>query len=336
MAAGRTGGRVPLHKRVRAGVFLICITGLYLLFFVLFGETARTPGPYTYELMQRDLAALKKKYPDTLQMEVVGRSRQNRAIYAARAGDFEADRHVLIQAGIHGREYMTTLLAMRQLQRLLERGVPEGTLVHILPMTNPDGVTISQKGEATPWLTAVYERDVYFNHTELPLKQYLRAWKANAAGVDINRNFDAQWHRIDGTVDAPSFAYYRGTAPESEPETRALVEYAKKYPFQATISYHATGSEIYYDFGDNDAVNHVGYQLACAVALATGYEIVPDDGTSFGGFKDWAIEKLSIPSLTIEIGKRRTPLPGYEFFSIWNKNKDVPYIVIDFIKHSNK
>ncbi len=324
-----------MHKRIRAGVFLICITSLYLLLFALFGETARILGPYTYELMQHDLAALKKKYPDTLQVEVVGRSRQNRAIYAARAGDFESDVHVLIQAGIHGREYMTTLLAMRQLTRLLEHGVPEGTLVHILPMTNPDGVAISQNGEATPWLVAVYERDLELNYTKLPLEKYLHSWKANAAGVDINRNFDAQWQRID-TVDAPSFAYYRGPAPESEPETRALTEYAKRYPFGATISYHATGSEIYYDFGDNDAANKAGYQFARAVALETGYEIVPDDGTSFGGFKDWAIEKLSIPSLTIEIGKRRTPLPGYEFFSIWDKNKDVPYITIDFIKQSNK
>ncbi len=324
-----------MHKRIRAGVFLICITGLYVLLSSLFGGTACAPGPYTYERMQRDLAALKNKYPDTLQVEVVGRSRQNRAIYAARAGDAGADVHVLIQAGIHGREYMTTLLAMRQLQRLLERGVPEGTLVHILPMTNPDGVTISQKGEATPWLAAIYERDLERNYTKLPLTQYLRRWKANAAGVDINRNFDAQWQRID-TVNAPSFAYYRGTAPESEPETRALTEYAKSYPFGATVSYHATGSEIYYDFGDNSAVNQAGLALARAVANETGYKIVPDDGTSFGGFKDWAIERLLIPSLTIEIGKHRTPLPGYEFFSIWEKNKDVPYIVIDFIKHSKQ
>ncbi|HWR22574.1 MAG TPA: M14 family zinc carboxypeptidase [Feifaniaceae bacterium] len=309
------------------------MTILYLLLYGLFGETARTPGPYSYEFMQRDLAALRKKYPGTLQVEVVGRSRQNRAIYAARAGDPGAERHVLIQAGMHGREYMTTLLAMRQLQRLLERGVPEGTLVHILPMTNPDGVTISQKGEATPWLTAVYERDLYFNYTDLPLGQYLRCWKANAAGVDINRNFDAQWDRID-TVDAPSYAYYRGTAPESEPETRALAEYAQKYPFGATISYHATGSEIFYDFGGNEAVNKAGYRLARAVAIETGYGVTPDDGTSFGGFKDWAIETLSIPSLTIEVGKRRTPLPGYEFFSIWDKNKDVPYVVSDFIKQN--
>ncbi len=322
-----------MQKR-RTGVFLICTVGIYLFLYGLFfgGWGARPPGPYTYECMQRDLAALKTKYPGTLQVEVIGHTRQNRAIYAARAGDPAANKHVLIQASIHAREYMTTLLAMRQLDRLLSSGVPKGVLVHILPMTNPDGVAISQTGEATPEIMAIYEQDRCLEYTKLPLRQYLFTWKANAAGVDLNRNFDAQWQRID-TTPAPSSANYRGPAPESEPETRALVEYTRRYPFGATVSYHATGSEIYYDFGKNDAVNQAGLMLARAVAKETGYKIVPDDGTSFGGFKDWAIERLSIPSLTIEVGKHPTPLPSYEYFSIWSKNKNIPYILIDFIKY---
>ncbi len=325
-----------MQKRIGTGVFLICTLGVYLLLHGFFyGEWAtRTFSPFSYEFVQRELSSLKRKYPDTLEVEVIGYSRENRAIYAARAGDPAAKQHVLIQASIHAREHMTTLLVLRQLKRLLERGVPEGSMVHILPMTNPDGVTISEKTEASPELMAIYERDLSLAYTELPLKQYLRTWKANAAGVDLNRNFDAQWQRID-TTPGPSFANYRGTAPESEPETRALVEYTRSYPFQATVSYHATGSEIYYDFGNNDAVNKAGLTLARAVARETGYKIVPDDGTSFGGFKDWAIERLNIPSLTIEVGKRRTPLPGYEFFLIWEQNKDVPYILIDFIKYSH-
>lgn len=321
-----------MQKR-RTGVFLICTVGIYLFLNGLFfgGLGSRIPGPYTYECMQRDLAALKAKYPRALQVEVIGHTRQNRAIYAARAGDPAASKHVLIQASIHAREYMTTLIVMRQLERLLSCGVPKGVLVHILPMTNPDGVAISQKGETTPEIMEIYERDRRMGYTTMPLRQYLFTWKANAAGVDLNRNFDAQWQRID-TTPAPSSANYRGPAPESEPETQALVAYTRKYPFSATVSYHATGSEIYYDFGENDAANQAGLILARAVAKETGYKIVPDDGTSFGGFKDWAIERLSIPSLTIEVGKHPTPLPWHEYFSIWNKNKNVPYILTDFIK----
>ena len=321
-----------MQKHMKTGVLLICTAGIYLFLHCLFsGGWAFLTAAYTYERMQRELETLQKMYPDTLQVEVIGYTHENRPIYAARAGDPAAGHHVLIQASIHAREHMTSLLAMRQLNRLLCRGVPKDVLVHILPMTNPDGVTISQKGQVTPELGAIYERDRSLGYTTQPIQSYLRTWKANAAGVDLNRNFDAQWQRID-TRPEPSFSNYRGSMPESEPETRALVDYARRYPFEATLSSHATGSEIYYDFGNHPSVNEAGLRLAVAVAAKTGYKLVPDDDTSFGGFKDWAIERLHIPSLTVEVGKHATPLPAYEFFSVWKENKDVPFVLIDFIK----
>ena len=315
-----------MKRKIGTGVILICMAGLSLL---LCGLFARGIASYSYEDMQRELLKLKARYPDTLELEVIGYTHQNRAIYAARAGDPRAKRHVLIQASIHAREYMTTQLAMQELKTLLSCGVSEGLVVHILPMTNPDGVAISQTMEATPALLDMYEQDKRLGFTALPLRQYLRTWKANAAGVDLNRNFDAQWGRID-TRPYPSSANYRGSRPESEPETHALAAYARKYPFGATVSYHATGSEIYYDFGDNPEANAAGYRLGRLVAEQTGYRMIPDDGTSFGGFKDWAIERLNIPSLTIEVGKRPTPLPFYEFPSIWRKNKGISGLLNGF------
>ncbi len=295
------------------------------------GRTVLPAAPYTGAELRADLQALQQKYPEALEIETIGYSREGRALYAARAGSRSARHHVLIQAGIHAREHMTSLLVMAQLERLLQRGVPEDFCFHMLPGTNPDGAAISQTCAASAAVKAIYCDDRAAGFTDLPLGEYLREWKANAVGVDLNRNFDAGWQLID-TRPGPSSANYRGTSPESEPETQALVSYTLRFPFDATLSYHATGSEIYYDFGCNAPVNEAGLSLARSINRRTRYKLVPDDGTSFGGYKDWAIQALCIPSLTVEIGVSPAPLPLSEYAAIWRKNRDVPFIVAKWVR----
>ncbi len=278
---------------------------------------------YTYAQLREDLTALQLRYPDTLRVGYAGTSREGRELYAAVAGKPGARYHILIHASIHAREHMGSLLVMMQLERLLQTGVPRECNIHVLPMINPDGVHISQTGTGDSLADAIYRADVAGEYAKPPKRDALRVWKANAAGVDLNRNFDAGWAEVD-TRPAPSGENYRGPRPESEPETRALVAYTERFPFGATISYHATGSEIFYEFGSNSPVNEVSLSLAKAVNRETGYTLAPDMGTSFGGFKDWAIEKRSIPSLTIEIGKGETPLALDEYADIWRRNKNVP------------
>lgn len=286
---------------------------------------------YTYAQLCEDLQALQQRYPNTLRVGSAGVSREGRELFAAVAGAPGAKRHILIQAGIHGREHMTALLTMMQLESLLCRGVPPGFNFHIVPMTNPDGVHISQTGTGSAVVDAIYRSDVNAGYAQPPKREALRSWKANAAGVDLNRNFDAGWERIDTRL-SPSGANYRGPAPESEPETRALRDYTLRFPFSATISYHATGSEIYYAFGKNNAVNQAGLCLAKAVNACTRYELKPDSGVSSGGFKDWAIEKRGIPSLTIEIGEGETPLTIREYRDIYARNKHVPRAVAKWVR----
>ncbi len=46
-------------------------------------------------------------------------------------------------------------------------------------------------------------------------------------GVDINRNMDFMWAYRDGSSDDPCQSDYHGREAESEPETRALADYAR-------------------------------------------------------------------------------------------------------------
>ena len=49
-------------------------------------------------------------------------------------------------------------------------------------------------------------------------------WKANARGVDINVNFDADWGEGRYNLTYPSSANYIGKDANSEEETRAIVD----------------------------------------------------------------------------------------------------------------
>ncbi len=278
---------------------------------------------YSYDRMREDMAALEAKYPDALAVEIIGTSGEGRDILAAAVGNPAAPVHILVQAAIHGREHMTSLLVMAQLERLLQQGVDEGIRVHILPMSNPDGVTISQRGRGGKAQEAVYARDAQQGFASgLTVSGYFEEWKANAGGVDLNRNFPAGFANINSRPE-PSSEGYRGDYAASEPETQALMDYTKRYAFAATLSYHAMGSELYYDFGPNSPANEAGARLGLAIQEVSGYPPVPDSGTSFGGYKDWAIETMSIPSLTIEVGSRSCPLPLREFDMVWLRNRNV-------------
>lgn len=286
---------------------------------------------YSYSMLEADLAALKKRYPLSLRISAIGTTSQGRKIYAAVAGTPGAKHHVLIHASIHAREHITTTLVMMQLERLLKAGVPSNFNFHIIPMVNPDGVAISQLESNTAFLHELYDSDTSRGLTDEPLEEYLRRFKSNARGIDINRNFDAGWERVD-TRTAPSSEGYRGSVPVGENETAALVDYTKRFTFSATISYHAAGGEIYYDFGVNQSANILSHSLAKAISRSTGYKLIKNSGVSFGGYKDWAIESMSIPSLTIEVGSGKAPLSISELGVIWKQNRNTPYITANWVK----
>ncbi len=288
-----------------------------------FGLSVVKPAEkYTYEQMMADLDALAAKYPELCMLESAGQSVQGRELQAIVIGDVNAAHHVLVQGAIHARENMCALLCTALAERLLQKGGEAQVCFHILPMVNPDGSTIQQSAEMPKGIIEIYKNDGVKGLSTATGQVYLSEWQANANGVDLNRNFDAEWEKID-TTESASYMNYRGTAVESEPETKALVAYTDKYKFDATLSYHATGSAIYWEFGEDAAVNAASLRLAEAIKAVSAYEPIGDSGGSYGGYKDWAMFKRQIPSVTIEIGTRTAPLLEVEFSNVWFRNRDV-------------
>ena len=285
-------------------------------------EIVKVAERYSYDQMIQDLDALAAKYPELCLLESAGQSVQGRELQVIVVGDKNAKHHVFVQGAIHARENMCALLCAAMAERLLQQGGEADVCFHIMPMANPDGSVIHQSAEMPKGILEIYKSDGTKGLTVDTGLVYLAQWQANANGVDLNRNFDAIWENID-TTEAPSFMNYRGPEFESEPETKAMVAYTDKYKFDATLSYHATGSAIYWEFGKDAEVNAASLHLAEAIKAVSAYEPIGSSGDSFGGYKDWAMLKRQIPSVTIEIGTRTAPLMEAEFSNIWFRNRDV-------------
>lgn len=297
---------------------------------------------YTYGMLQEDIITLCTQYPDIVRFSVLGQSADGRDIYQLTLGNPNAQHAVFVQASIHGREYMTTQLVMRMLAEYASQyqtgdylGIPyqvlfEQMCFYIVPMSNPDGVSISQFGEAAicnpekvELIRAAYQRDKkqYKNYAE-----YLAKWKANVNGVDLNRNFNAGWENIHQRT-MPSSELYKGVMPESEPETQILTAAVKQRNFDCIISYHARGEIVYYDAAGN--VPEMSFRSSVLANIASslnGYQMMNCKTASnvvLGGLGDWTMLTQQIPSITIEIGKGTCPLAPSEFNEIWYTNKEM-------------
>ncbi len=294
---------------------------------------------YSYENMVSDLEKLKSRYGGHIQVNVIGTSHDGRNLYEAVLGNPNAEKHVLIHAGIHAREYMTPLLVMKQLEYGLEfydrgsyggqplSGILQQVAVHFIPMVNPDGIALSQFGldairseQLRQEIQQCYASDVALGRTSAAFDRYLMYWKANAKGVDLNQNFPAGWEVIVGSP-APSYSSYKGTSPLSEPETQALANLVNGRRWSATVSYHSMGNIIYWDYEGN-RVQQASGEITSLLELSTGYRAAGSSG--HGGFKDWTqIKEDPIPGVTIETGSVACPLPLSEYEDIWNRNKMV-------------
>ncbi len=277
---------------------------------------------YSYAQMMADMEKLKAAYPDLVTRSTVGQSGEGRNIPVLRLGDGKAKHQVLLQGAIHAREHMTAWLLMALADHGLSRGLPGDVCWHILPMTNPDGVAVSQSGALGATQLPIYQSDLAQGLTALDSAPSAARWKASAFGTDLNRNFPSGWETVQGPA-APSTQQYKGSAPFSAPEAQALRDYTLRCPFDVTLSYHATGSVIYYAYGKRQPVNRDSESLGRAVSAVTGYPLEGCDSVDGAGYKDWAMDALGIPSLTVEIGCQDAPLGENELYSIFARNQNV-------------
>lgn len=287
---------------------------------------------YTYYKMSKDIDILKKLYKDKLSVSVLTTTTDSRKVYDLSVGNQNSSNQYIVTASIHAREYITTKLVMLQIVDLLDSmKEDEDFLIHFIPMVNPDGVSISQlglNGIKNDFVRDQIEEIAQNDGNTIDNREYLRQWKANANGVDLNRNFDAMWDEYEGT-SLPSSDHYKGIYPGSENEANCLIRLTQNYPIKKTISYHTKGNVIYWYFGQTGELLEKTEEFASEIEASTGYRMDADyESLDPAGYKDWALSKMEIPSITIEVGTGETPVSEKQIDVIYEENKEVINILL--------
>lgn len=284
-----------------------------------------------------ELQAFKKRITENypfVKCETIGYTHCSREINAFSLGCQRET--VLYVGGVHGMEFITSKLLMRYFIRLCENyknrkclnGFAVNTLLNkhgltVIPCLNPDGcgicrVGISAAGEFAPFVN----RASRGNHSQ---------WQANAAGVDINHNFNADWENVrkcerKNGILRPCGSKYGGEYPESEPETKAVTAYCRTHNIRHAAAFHSQGEEIYYTFGKHTPKRC--YKLAALMGKLSGYTLSEPTGTAVGGgLKDWIIDELHRPAFTVEVGFGVNPLPDSDLDAIYDKLEEMLTVV---------
>jgi len=202
-------------------------------------------------------------------LQTIGTSKNGRAINAYIFGS--GGKTVLYTGTIHGNEYSARNLMNAWVDEIEAhpQNIPAGTQLIVIPVINPDGAAAGTR--------------------------------TNANNVDLNRNFNvSDWKSDIQTVGGQPFPGGGGSAPESEPETKALVAFTRRVSPSLTMSYHAAAAYVIGNTCGNTSAlagtyaSMVGYRNMTGVGGAFAYEIT-------GTYDDWMCEKLGLRSVLVEL-----------------------------------
>jgi hypothetical protein len=181
----------------------------------------------------------------------------------------------MIVADIHGGyEWNTAALAEALIDFVAEHKgvVPPGVTLYILPTINPDGLARSHGYDG----------------------------RANANGVDLNRNFPLDWKATwspEGCWDYLPIT--SGPHALSEPESQAVARFLLSQSVEALISYHSAALGI---FPGGDPSTRQSISLAESLAGVSPYAYPPrNTGCDYAGeMVDWSAAN-GIAAVDIEL-----------------------------------
>ncbi len=234
--------------------------------------------------------------------ETIGRSIEGRPINVDVIGNGPVD--VIIVGGIHGAYEANSIALARRFARYYRENpseLPDRFTLHIIDNMNPDGLYRITRG------VPIDEFDFQSANT--------RPGRFNARMVDLNRNWDGDWRPTsywgNTVVDA-------GTAPFSEPETRAVRDYFERVQPAASVFYQSAGSFIWYSGAEN--LWEPSRRLAEAYGRASGYRVMRPDPPSTNNADDWDITG-SADDYFVEIEHRNLTVELTTHYVIeWERN----------------
>lgn len=189
---------------------------------------------YNEVKLLRELLAITRDNPSFTRLHTIGTTRAGkRPIYALQIQKDINREPVLIVGQVHGDEVLGIEIAMA-FAGFLTSAKPDDRANELLdkysfwivPTLNPDGWNVVTSGQYQ------WKRK---NNTDTNRNGKL---DIKTDGVDLNRNFPTFWHLDKGqSAHGP---YYKGVAPASEAETRAIMELGEMHRFKYALFYHSS------------------------------------------------------------------------------------------------
>ncbi|KAM6893851.1 carboxypeptidase B2 [Xenentodon cancila] len=247
--------------------------------------------------------------PNKVKAILVGSSYEKRPLYALKLSfnDRPHKKAMWIDCGIHAREWISTAFCLWFVQYSVSfykinqeiTNILDNMDVYILPVMNPDGYKYT-------WTT-----NRMWRKNRTPTKTH------NCIGVDLNRNFDANWC-TEGASHDPCTEIYCGEFPESEPESHAVANFLRsnKNSIQLYLSIHSYSQMLLFPYSCSfdEAENHsdlLEMVQQAAQNIRRYYKNVYSYGAGArtiylapGGSDDWAYNLGIKYSFTFELQDR--------------------------------
>lgn len=287
---------------------------------------------YSYIDLLLGIERLRERYP-FVQLGSAGKSVQKRDLHYLRLGI--GNPSILFNGAHHGLEWITSLLLMMFAENFLSacvsgkklrnydvRGMWDYLSIYIIPMVNPDGVSIATVGPEQTG--ALLKKLIDMNNGNM---DFSATWQANARGVDLNHNYPAKWEvskslETEYGINGPGPTRYSGLYPLSEPESEAIYRFTLLHDFDMVLAFHSQGEAIYWDF---DGISPPeSRRIGELLARVSGYSLHNADGiAAYGGYKDWFINHFKKPGFTIEVGHGRNPVPISQIGEIYRDTEEM-------------
>lgn len=278
--------------------------------------TVTATSYHTFAEMQQEVDAVVAAHPQIASKFVAGKSYQGRDIIGVKISDNvatdEAEPEVLYIANIHARERLTAEQALDYIGQLTGRygsdtritNLVDSREIYVMPMVNPDGQVYDMTSDTQPG--QMWRKNLQPNGT--------------STGTDLNRNFDYNWGCCGGSSGDGDSETYRGTGPESAPETRVIANFVRsrvvggKQQLKIFLDIHTVAELVLWPFGftyddtvpgamssDEEATHRtIGRELAGSNGFTPqqSSDLYITDGTT----DDWTFGEQRIFSFTFELG----------------------------------
>ncbi|TMW59631.1 hypothetical protein Poli38472_004700 [Pythium oligandrum] len=269
-------------------------------------------------------------------LETIGYSHENRSILALCVGACTTPSapQVLFTA-MHHAHNPTSMMNLIYTIDLLSLDFANGVLdvltvlysrqLWFIPLVNPDGYAINEQLRVWNWKSDEigHRKNTRFGGCARP----------TGNGVNLNRNYDICSNQDErGGQSKPCEQNYQGTAPFSEPETRAIKEFVERKDshFSTAVNYFSSGWFFNIPFSceakgkitdeiDLAIYNSWAREMASNIGINYGHHWQRDNSFTVNGeISDWMWGAHGIFAISAQIGQN--------FFGerLWAPVEDIP------------